>query len=486
MVRSPNEETLDMCIQKPGSIPPIKAADLNYPGKSSLFPRPLIVLMFAYFILTLAYATLTPPWETPDEPAHYRYVMQLAERWRPPPDPTVRQRDRFCRDYSYITSNYEWYHPALGYLPLAAVYRFLHIAAPHSLPMTIPPFNPLFCSDPFTNPNLFHLETPYPLRIWQHQWGLLILRISSSLWGLVVIFVTYRIGQLLRIEELAIAASSWVAFLPQFVFISASVRNDTLNNAVSALLFLLATNILLFPKSESHKNLIWTTGLVLGAGILTKITVIYLIPVVLLAIFLSRSNLSQRERIGSAVWVTMLSLMIVALYYLGYPEARAALLYTGMQMKINPSSLSWAYWKPFLPMLLELFFARFGWANILIPKWWTISAFGIWILGMSLSVYHMIRLLKHDRTNPVLHLMFLFSLGSVIAFVGVVRYNFSHFQPQGRFLFPALVGLALLGTWGIMMSLPRQARYPVALAMAGFMLTFNLRALAGLISAYYY
>lgn len=473
-----------MLIRDPRFISPTRTVHPSCLIKYTRFLRPLVVLVLIYFILAVAYAVVTPPWETPDEPAHYQYVVQLAERWRPPPDPMIRQRDRFCRDYTYTSSNYEWYHPALGYFPLAVVYKFLKIVAPHSLPSTLPPFNPLFCSDPFTNPNLFHLGTSCPLEIWQHQWGLLVLRIFSSLWGLVVIFVTYRIGQLLGTEELAIVAGSWVAFLPQFVFISASVRNDTLNNAVSALVFLFVANTLLSPKLESRRRSTLAIGLVLGAGILTKITLTYLIPMALLAVLLSSSSLNRGERIGSFVWVIILPIVIVSIYYLSYQEARTALLYTIKQLKINHNSLSLTYWKSFFPMLLDLFFARFGWANVLIPKGWILTAFGIWALGVSFSAYRMTCLFKSDRRNPRLHLMLLLFFGFILAFAGVVRYNFSHFQPQGRFLFPALVSWALLGTWGIVISLPKQAKY-ITILTAGFMLTFNLRAVVALISTYY-
>lgn len=454
---------------------------IAFPNFAKSITGPLAVIMIVYLVLAVSYAVLTPPWEAPDEPAHYRYVVQLAERWRPPPDPMVRQRDRFCRDYIYTSSNYEWYHPALGYLSLAAAYKILKVLAPHSLPVSIPPFNPLFCSDPFTYPNLFYLETHSPIEIWRHQWGLLVLRISSSLWGLVIIFATYRVGQMGGLRLSAIVASSWVAFLPQFVFISASVRNDTLNNTLAALLFLLVANAL-FSKVQ-HPKFAITMGLVVGIGMLTKITFAYLIPVALLAIIWSSS--SPKKQIGSALCVVGLSLTIVALYYLNYPEARASLYYMSTQMKINPRSLSWSYWKPFFPMLLDLFFARFGWANVPLPSWWIRTAFGIWTLGASLSVYHTIRLSKYQKNSPEIYLMLLSLASLILAFAGVIRYNLSVFQPQGRFLFPALVGWAHLGTWGILTSLPKWARHPVALAMMGYMFLFNLRALISLVSTYY-
>lgn len=444
-------------------------------------PRSLLAVMLTYCILVTLYAALVPPWEAPDEPAHYRYLTALTERWRPPADPGVRQRDRFCRDYAFTTSNYEWYHPALGYLPLALVYRTLQLFAPDSLPADIPPFNPSFCSDPFAYPNLFHLRVSRPLKVWQHDWGLLILRVASSLWGLVVIAVTYQTGKLLEMKGFEIVAAAWVAFLPQFTFINASVRNDTITNAIAALLLFLIVRMQL---SERRRRPLLITGLTLGIGILTKLTLAYLTPAVLIAPLLLPAQ-SLRDRFRAATCIIAISSIPVALYYLGYPEAQSALSYIEAQMKIRPEITSWTYWKPFFPMLLDLFFARFGWANILVSTWWIRIAFGIWVLGAVFSCYRLARLLKHERRNPKIRMLFLLTIGLLLAFVGVIRYNLSHFQPQGRFLFPALVSWALLGTWGLGTALPKQARFPVGLGMVSFMLLFNLQSLITLVSAYY-
>jgi len=440
--------------------------------------RSIVFILMAYLMLAILYAVLVPPWETPDEPAHYRYVVQLAERWRPPADPGIRQRDSFCRDYDFTTSNYEWYHPAFGYLPLAVAYKVLSAMVPYSFPADFPPFNPMFCSDPFTNPNLFRIEAPYLLEIWRDQWGLLILRFLSSIWGLVVIYATYRIGQYMKMEGFEIVAASWVAFLPQFTFINASVRNDTVANAISALLLLFAIKM---QRSSRHRYLLTSImGLFLGAGILTKLTIAYLIPIAI-AVVLFSAQKSWKECCWLLLCLLTPLFVLVGWYYLYYPEARAALAYTSTQLKINPRSFSWAYWKPFFPMFVELYFARFGWANVQIPSGWIKVVGGIWVLSFSVSMFYLWRK-KETLENFTLMLLL---WGLFLAFVGVIRYNFSVFQPQGRFLFPAIISWAILGTWGLSKVLPKQAKAPIGFAIAFFLLAFNLRSLSVLVSVYY-
>ncbi len=45
------------------------------PGKSIL----LTFIIVGYLVLGFLYASLTPPWQTPDEPAHYNYVRYIVE-----------------------------------------------------------------------------------------------------------------------------------------------------------------------------------------------------------------------------------------------------------------------------------------------------------------------------------------------------------------------------------------------------------------------
>jgi hypothetical protein len=189
----------------------------------------LIIIMTLYCILTVLYAVLTPPWEAPDEPAHYRYIAELASRWRPPIESPIRQRDSFSKDYPFISSNYEWFQPALGYLPSAIVYQIIEMIVPNILPAEIPPLTYDSVPDPENYLNIFYHARFEILGVWQGAWVLLILRILSSLWGLISVYAAYRIGTLIDDSHglLGIAAAGWVAFLPQFTSINASVRGDT-------------------------------------------------------------------------------------------------------------------------------------------------------------------------------------------------------------------------------------------------------------------
>ncbi len=439
-----------------------------------------------YLALTFAYAILVPPWESPDEPAHYLYVKQLAERGQPPLQPPVRQRDSFCRDYPYISSNYEWYQPALGYLPAAAVYKTLDLLVPHVLPRVIPPLNPSFCADASRYRNLFSHPDLKMFTIWQSIWGLLLIRLYLSLFGLAVIYAAYRIGCLLDKNGgwLGIVAAGWIAFLPQFTFVNANVRSDTLTNAIAAFVFLLAV-LMQTPNKQINKFALGI-GFLLGLGLLSKYTFVYIIPIGLLAVILVNPR-SPHNWFKPLAWTMLPAILIVVAYYLTFAEARAALIYTTTTtLKIRPTALTWDYlqriWQP---LFIDLFFARFGWANIAAPAALSRVAFALWCIGAAITLARIWQ--RRHTENPLpLKIITLLSIGTILAVIGVTRFNLSQFQPQGRLLFPALVPWSLLAFWGWFQVLSTRGRMLITIAAPAFMLAFNLYALLFvLVPAYY-
>ncbi|MDH4137822.1 MAG: hypothetical protein OEW09_14065, partial [Anaerolineae bacterium] len=55
------------------------------PELSNRYPHPVLFLIIViYLVVGTLYALLTPPWQVPDEPAHYNYVRFVAENLRYP------------------------------------------------------------------------------------------------------------------------------------------------------------------------------------------------------------------------------------------------------------------------------------------------------------------------------------------------------------------------------------------------------------------
>ncbi|GAB4482572.1 MAG: hypothetical protein OHK0031_05240 [Anaerolineales bacterium] len=441
---------------------------------SKILPS-LIVLM--YCALAIGYAILTPPWESPDETAHYLYAAHLAQRWRPEAATGIEQTQSFSKDQNYISSSYEWFQPALGYLPAALAYKIIHHFAPQSLPDEMPKLSAL-APEVHRRYNIFLHPEKNLAETWSAAWGLLVMRIVSSLTGLVIILAAYATGNLLDEQSglLGITAAGLIAFLPQFTYINASVRGDTLTSAIAALVFLLAAKIQL-PGGLSNRQAGWM-GLLLGLGLLSKNTFVYMLPIGLMAILLPNLK-NPRQWFKPALTMIIAALVVFGAYYLAFDEARTALNYTANAMlKIKPEYLQWDYLKTIpAPLLIDLFYARFGWANIAVAAIWTNSAFFLWSVGAGLSLNQFIVHAKKTLTKPQVQIFFLLLAGIFFGLLGALRFNLSVYQPQGRFLFPVLLPWALLGLWGIWQILSPANKKHAALLLTGGMLLFNVYAL---------
>lgn len=445
-----------------------------------------ILIASVYLILSAAYAILTPPWESPDEFAHYVYISELAARWSPPVPSTVRLTAPFYSDSAYMASNSHWFHPMVGYLPSAPVYAILRVVAPTSLPQKMPQLNPAFGSDPFKHPRLFVNTSSGVVESWQTNWGLLIMRILSSWWGIAVIYAAYQVGRWIdpASEWLGLAAAGWVAFLPQFTFIHATLRNDTLTDAIAALVLLLSAAIQVFG---SKRNLLaGSIGILLGLGLLTKATFLAIVPVGFLAVVLAAPR-SPRAWLKPWLWIGLPMVTLNAVYYLVYPEARMALAYTTNSfLATQPGALTWALLPTFVIQLFaDLFYARFGWANVGPRSLFARAGALLWAVGVGWTIAQAIRSRTDPVRSPALKILILLGVGALLAILGVVRLNLADFQPQGRYLFPAIIAWPLLGGWGLWQVLPPQRKWLVAIAAPAAMLLFNLYSLSVLVAAYY-
>jgi 4-amino-4-deoxy-L-arabinose transferase-like glycosyltransferase len=366
------------------------------------------------------------------------------------------------------------------------MYKILNTFTPSSLPRRIPPLNPQFCVNAQAHPNLFTHTNLRIFEVWKNDWGLVIIRIYSALLGLAVIYATYRIGCILDKNGgwLGIAAAGWVAFLPQFTFVNSNVRSDTLANAIAALLFLLA--VVMQTSNAQTNKLALGMGILLGLGLLSKYTFVYIIPIGLLTVILVNPS-SPRIWLKPLTLVMLPTILIIAAYYLTFAEARAALTYTittPSKMKVRPDLFTFEYLKQASDdLLIGFFFARFGWLNVQVPTSFSRIAFGLWGVGTTITLAQLWRQRDNRKTTPSLKIIFLLSIIIMFAIVGLLL---SIYRTGERHLFPTLAAWSCLGVWGWWQILSTRGRAILTLAAGGFMLAFNLYALFfALVPAYY-
>ena len=165
---------------------------------------PLAVVAAIYLSVTLSYSLLTPAWEANDEVDHIGYVEYIVEHGSLPP----------------IGTGIESVQPPLYYLVVAAWQRVLGI------PVITPETNPLLPGQDLMGTQTNHDYTPKQRvdAVHLHE-----LRLVSVGFGLVTIVAAYGVAMLsTRRRDVAAASALFVAVLPKFNVVSATVQNDSL------------------------------------------------------------------------------------------------------------------------------------------------------------------------------------------------------------------------------------------------------------------
>ena len=228
----------------------------------------LAAILLLYVVLAAWYSVTIPLGEAPDEVPHFTYVRYLAQHGRLP---TTEEE-------------HEAFQPPL-YYALGAALTFWIEDQPET-PFAIRANAHYDVSNPDAPKNLL-LHTAgeaWPYRGWPLAWHLA--RLLSILLGAITIWAVFHLGRVLFSGKPAIplTMAGLTAFTPQFLFISAVVNNDNAATAFSALVLWQIAAIL----HEKQCARLWkrsaVLGLVLGLAILSKASLVALLPVAGLAI----------------------------------------------------------------------------------------------------------------------------------------------------------------------------------------------------------
>ena len=163
----------------------------------------LALILLLYVVLATLFAVFTPPWQAPDEPAHYNYLGYVAAHGDFPvlqvgdyPHAHLEEIKRrgFPADMSIAPIRYEFHQPPLYYV----------LAAP-----------------------IFNLTGGDPLA----------LRLLSVFLGAGIILVTYAIARRICPDRpaLALGTAAFVAFLPQHLATVSQIGNDVLAELLFAM-----------------------------------------------------------------------------------------------------------------------------------------------------------------------------------------------------------------------------------------------------------
>ncbi|MSQ23162.1 MAG: hypothetical protein EXR58_01210 [Chloroflexi bacterium] len=173
-----------------------------------------MVLGVAFLALSGWYSVVVPVWEAPDEPDHVAYINFVAHYWRLPPTlPTIQP-----------SGNPESAQAPLYYFLAALVTGW---AQPEGLAEIR--LNP-YVTWPDHAARVAVVAHSPVAEGWPPSPGVLVThfeRVLSTLLGLVTVLFSYGLARrVVKSPGLSLLAGGSVAFLPGFVFSSATVNND--------------------------------------------------------------------------------------------------------------------------------------------------------------------------------------------------------------------------------------------------------------------
>lgn len=240
---------------------------------------PLQWVLLFYVIFGVAYTVSTPVFEANDEIWHFGYVQYIRETGELPVQPNIDNPD--SNDQQETTENFYRQHgnqPPLYYGLMAL------ITSPFSIDdvdqyRNLNPHVTINQPDSFGNKNLvLHDETH---SMWEGT-GLTVqvIRIIGLALGAVTIVTVYEISKYVAPHRptVAFVAAAITGLNPMFIFVSASVNNDSLAMVLNGLIILLTLRTMRDGFSLRHSLII---TFLLGLTAITKVTSLVLIPLLI-------------------------------------------------------------------------------------------------------------------------------------------------------------------------------------------------------------
>ncbi|MBK6434193.1 glycosyltransferase family 39 protein [Candidatus Amarolinea dominans] len=312
---------------------------------------PLRLLLAVHLALATLFSLIVPLGEAPDEADHYAYVVFIGTQGRLPVGPAITQGK----------------HPPL-YHGLGAA-----LTAWTGLDFDFLRANP----DAQHGPDAIYPNHFIHTRLEDFPWqggslAMHLLRFFSALLSTVTVWGVFALARTLAPGRpaLALAAAGFVGFLPGFLFSSGAVSNDNLAATLGTLSLLLALRIA--AGGWTHRRGL-ALGVLLGLGLLTKVSLLVLWPVAALAVVLAPGWRSWTARLAAASLSLAPAGLIAApwllrnwlLYHdlLGWPLVRAT-----VDVRQGPVDFSVLVW--LASGLFKTFWGKFGAAGqIEYPAW---------------------------------------------------------------------------------------------------------------------
>ncbi len=429
----------------------------------------LVLILVAYLALGALFAVQTPAWQAPDEPAHYNYVRYLAEN-----------------------GAFPVLH--MGDYPHAYLEEIKAAGFPPDLPITPIRY------ESHQPPLYYALAAP----VYSLTGGsLLALRLFSVALGAGIVLLAFGIARraLPGRPAAALGAAAFVAFLPQHLATASQVGNDVLAELLLAAVLFYLTGRVTAGSVSSAAGLLRRPiflGILLGLILITKTTAYIALPLAAGALaWCWAQERAPLRRIVAEGLAALAPAALVALpwyarnlYVYGWPDFLGLIRHDQIVIGQTRTAQFIAengpatYWRRAIEWTFKSFVGVFGWMGV----WLDTRVYyflGLW-LGVPLAASAAAlglrgrRGARHARqprtagraaapdtpTRPNAAAVLL-AASALLTLLTYIYYNLTFLQHQGRYLFTALIPIAVfLAAWWERALTPTVARALVVIALA--------------------
>ncbi len=408
----------------------------------------LPILLAAFVALALAYSVIVPLGEAPDEVSHWAYVQYLIEhRQLPPAEGAVLG---------------EAHQPPLYYF-LGALVTFW--IPDQQFQVIANPDWQLGSTD--ANNLLLHpRQEGFPYQGGALAWHLV--RLLSVAFGALTVWATFQLARYVcpGNPTLHLTAAAFVAFLPQFIFLSSAANNDNLVIALSALSLLV---YLRTPLDAPWRRFV-LLGALLGLGVLTKISSFGLWGAIGIAMLLLQPKWTLRQRVLRIFVTFATSAAIISpwVIYNWVTFGDPINLTRWLSTVPRTTPMVWNDWLLYVVRMDQSFWGKFGGASNLEMPPMTYAVLSALLVVALLGVF---LLLKDWRANKLPSVtrqsLAFFALYWLLLEVGHIRSVFALIgMDQARQVFAGLPALGTLLSAGILRLFQSQ-RLPAMIVTCG-------------------
>lgn len=475
-------------------------------------PTALTLLLLVVGVVGLSWALLVPPFQAPDEPAHFAYSQSLAEAFRLTGN---TKRAPFSTDQGVAmnavgasdTEGYPDPSPPDWSPQDQRAYR----AVAHSTD-PLPRTDGSGFTSASGNPPLYYLIAGIPQ--WIDHGGTLFGRLYAVrifgvlLLGLTALGAWLLAGEVFGRRRLAqLASASVAALVPMASFISTSVTPDALLMTTWTFGLWLGARVI---NHRARGSDVIALCAVTAAAILTKATSYALVAPAALAVLLGWWRRPRAERRGAvtsiAAGVAVLGVPILAWLALAPGLGGVGITAVGSSQRYafgvrNFVEYVWQFYLPRLPFMhpaangpvllaykiwIRQLIGDFGWLNVFQPNW----LYPVVTVAAGLVAIAAVALLTRLRDRRDLSLLAFLGLAALalltLLHITGYRVYLTGLGPflQGRYLLPA-IALFGLAVGLVVLRLPARVRPLACGALITALMSWQVISLATVMKAYY-